>query len=126
MGPNRVGLPFIGLGKSLGLGQPIADTLKLMLKEQFVPAGVNQFYYWLAPALAMMPALITMAMIPFGSVLDFTLPIADIAIRTKGVIADINIALLLIFAITSLSVYGITLAGWASIPNLLGGIRSSA
>lgn len=128
VGPNRVGLPLIGLGKSLGLGQPLADTLKLMLKEQFVPAGVNKVYYWLAPAIAMMPALITMAMIPFGSVIEFTLPVADIAIRTKGVIADINIALLLIFAITSLSVYGITLAGWASNSKypFLGGIRSSA
>ena len=128
VGPNRVGLPIIGFGKSWGLGQPLADTLKLMLKEQFTPAGVNQFYYWLAPALAMMPALITLAIIPFGSVINFNLPIADIAIRTKGVVADINVGLLLIFAITSLSVYGITLAGWSSNSKypFLGGIRSSA
>ena len=128
VGPNRVGLPIIGFGKSWGLGQPLADTLKLMLKEQFTPAGVNHFYYWLAPALAMMPALITLAVIPFGSVINFNLPIADIAIRTKGVIADVNVGLLLVFAITSLSVYGITLAGWSSNSKypFLGGIRSSA
>ena len=59
VGPNRVG--------PAGLFQPIADVLKLLLKEDFTPAGVNTFYYWLAPCLAMMPAIITIAVVPFGS-----------------------------------------------------------
>src|SRR6476620_4226969 len=57
-GPNRVGPE--------GLFQPIADAMKLLLKEDFTPAGVNTFYYWLAPALAMIPAIITIAVVPFG------------------------------------------------------------
>src|SRR5438093_8573646 len=61
IGPNRVG--------PAGLFQPIADTLKLLLKEDFTPRNVYTFYYWLAPALAVMPAIITMAVVPFGSTL---------------------------------------------------------
>jgi len=109
-GPNRVG-PF-------GLFQPIADTLKLLLKEDFTPRPVNTFYYWLAPCLAMMPAIITIAVVPFGSTL-FGLPM---------VIADINVGILYVFAIASLGVYGIVLAGWASKSKypFLGGVRSSS
>src|SRR3954470_1971625 len=107
-GPNRVG--------PAGLLQPIADTLKLLMKEDFTPRNVNTFYYWLAPCLAMMPAIITIAVIPFGSTL-FGVPM---------VIADINIGILFVFAISSLGVYGIVLAGWASNSKypFLGGVRS--
>ena len=109
-GPNRVG-PF-------GLFQPIADTFKLLLKEDFTPRGVNTFYYWLAPALAMMPAIITIAVVPFGSTL----------LGVPMVIADINVGILYVFAIASLGVYGIVLAGWASNSKypFLGGVRSSS
>src|SRR5258708_19245876 len=109
-GPNRVG-PF-------GLFQPIADTFKLLLKEDFTPRGVNTFYYWLAPALAMMPAIITIAVVPFGSTL----------LGVPMVIADINVGILYVFAISSLGVYGIVLAGWASNSKypFLGGVRSSS
>ena len=95
-GPNRVG--------PAGLFQPIADTLKLLLKEDFSPRPVNTFYYWLAPALAMMPAIITIAVVPFGSTL----------LGVPMVIADINVGILYVFAISSLSVYGIVIAGWSS------------
>src|SRR5258707_14385054 len=74
LGPNRTGFPlslipgikndwspFLG-----GLGQPVADAVKFLLKEDFVPAHVNKFYFWIAPALSMMPALVTLAAIPFG------------------------------------------------------------
>src|SRR6266850_3267056 len=109
-GPNRVGPE--------GLFQPIADTLKLLLKEDFTPRPVNTFYYWLAPCLAMIPAIITIAVIPFGSTL-FGVPM---------VIADINVGILYVFAIASLGVYGIVLAGWASNSKypFLGGVRSSS
>src|SRR3989454_11451983 len=109
-GPNRVG--------PAGLFQPIADMFKLLLKEDFTPANVNTFYYWLAPCLAMMPAIITIAVVPFGSTL-FGVPM---------VIADINVGILFVFAISSLGVYGIVIGGWASNSKypLLGGIRSSA
>src|SRR5213080_12045 len=109
-GPNRVG--------PAGLLQPIADIFKLLLKEDFSPRHVNTFYYWLAPCLAMMPAIVTIAVVPFGSTL-FGVPM---------VIADINVGILYVFAIASLGVYGIVLAGWASNSKypFLGGVRSSS
>ena len=110
LGPNRVG--------PAGLLQPIADAAKFIFKEDFTPATVNTFYYWLAPCLAMVPAIITIAVVPFGSTL-FGVPM---------VIADINVGILYVFAISSLGVYGIVLAGWASNSKypFLGGIRSSS
>src|SRR2546430_7975373 len=109
LGPNRVG--------PAGLLQPIADAGKFLLKEQFTPAHVNKFYYWLAPGLAMVPAMITIAAVPFGSTL-FGVPM---------VIADINVGIPFVFAIASLGVYGIVLAGWASNSkySFLGGGRST-
>src|ERR1700758_4715762 len=110
LGPNRVG--------PAGLFQPIADAAKFILKEDFTPATVNTFYYWLAPCLAVMPAIITIAVVPFGSTL-FGVPM---------VIADVNVGILFVFAIASLGVYGIVIGGWASNSKypFLGGIRSSA
>ena len=110
LGPNRVG--------PAGLFQPIADMFKLLLKEDFTPRAANTFYYWLAPCLAVMPAIITIAVIPFGSTL-FGVPM---------VIADVNVGILYVFAIASLGVYGIVLAGWASNSKypFLGGVRSSS
>ena len=110
IGPNRVG-PF-------GLLQPAADGLKFILKEDFTPAYARKVYFWLAPAVAMVPALLTLAVIPFGSQLG----------SQKAVIADLNVGILFTFGIVSLSVYGIVLAGYASNSKypFLGGIRSSA
>jgi NADH-quinone oxidoreductase subunit H len=110
LGPNRVG--------PAGLFQPIADAAKFLLKEDFTPAHVNTFYYWLAPCLAMIPAITTLAVVPFGSTL-FGVPM---------VIADINVGVLFVFAIASLGVYGIVLAGWSSNSKypFLGGVRSSS
>ena len=91
---------------------------KLLLKEDFTPQATNTFYYWLAPCLAVMPAIITIAVVPFGSTL-FGVPM---------VIADVNIGIFFVFAISSLGVYGIVIGGWASNSKypFLGGIRSSA
>ena len=110
LGPNRVG--------PAGLFQPVADAMKFLLKEDFTPAHVNKFYYWLAPCLAMMPAIMTLAVVPFGSTL-FGVPM---------VIADINVGVLYVFAIASLGVYGIVIAGWSSNSKypFLGGVRSSS
>ncbi len=109
-GPNRVG-PF-------GLLQPIADSFKLLLKENVLPGHVNRIYYVLAPALVMIPALLPVAVIPFGSSLG----------GVPMVIANLNVGILWIFSVASLGVYGIVLAGWASNSKypFLGGIRSSA
>lgn len=110
VGPNRVG-PF-------GLLQPLADGVKAFLKEDFTPAHVRKVYFWLAPAITMIPAFLTVAIIPFGSTLG----------RQQMVIADLNVGILYTFGIVSLGVYGIVLAGYASNSKypFLGGIRSSA
>jgi len=126
VGPNRTGFPtslIPGFTKDFspflgGLGQPVADAVKFLLKEDFVPGHVNKLYFWLAPCLAMMPAIVTLAAIPFGS--EF--------LGVKMVVADINVGLLFMFAISSVSVYGIVLAGWSSNSKypFLGGIRSTS
>src|ERR1700677_4511128 len=138
VGPNRVGIPLDGVSifglftvpkfSLWGLGQPLADALKFMLKEEFTPAHVNKFYFWLAPAMAMVPALLTISVIPFGSNTPIYLSWFNYTMKSPGMIADANIGVLLVFAIASISVYGIVLAGWASNSKypFLGGIRSSA
>lgn len=109
-GPNRVG-PF-------GLLQPAADAVKAFLKEDFTPGHVRKAYFWLAPAIVMIPSLLTVAIIPFGSQIG----------SEKMVIADLNVGILYTFGIVSLGVYGIVLAGYAGNSKypFLGGIRSSA
>lgn len=125
IGPNRTGIPFTNIGL-FGLIQPLADGLKFVLKEQFVPANVYKFFYVIAPALTLMPALITMGLVPYGSI--ETLQIGDFYIEDPGVIANASVGILLIFAISSLGVYGIVIGGWASNSKypFLGGVRSSA
>ncbi|MDD5404436.1 MAG: NADH-quinone oxidoreductase subunit NuoH [Sulfuricella sp.] len=105
IGPNRVG--------PLGLLQPIADGLKLMMKEIIIPSGANKKLFLLAPVLCMAPALIAWAVIPFTPEL---------------VLANIDASLLFIMAITSMGVYGVVLAGWASNSKypFLGAMRSAA
>jgi NADH-quinone oxidoreductase subunit H len=125
VGPNRVTLPLIGsipflgpLLASWGIWQPLADGLKSFLKEDFTPAHVRKVYFWLAPAITMIPAFLTVAVIPFGSQIG----------GQKMVIADLNVGILYTFGIVSLGVYGIVLAGYAANSKypFLGGIRSSA
>ncbi len=105
IGPNRVG--------PKGLLQPIADGLKLLVKEIIVPTGASKFLFILAPIMAIMPAMAAWAVVPFGPEL---------------VLADIDAGLLYIMAITSMSVYGIIIAGWASNSKyaFLGALRSAA
>ncbi|HEY3857618.1 MAG TPA: NADH-quinone oxidoreductase subunit NuoH [Verrucomicrobiae bacterium] len=110
VGPNRVG--------PAGIWQPLADGVKAFLKEDFTPAHVRKAYFWLAPMISMIPALLVLAVIPFGSQLG----------AQKMVIADLDVGILYTFGIVSLGVYGIVLAGYASNSKypFLGGIRSSA
>lgn len=113
-GPNRVG--------PLGLLQAVADVLKMFLKEDVTPLYVDKLLHTVAPAILLVPALTTFAVIPFGS----TIPVAGRDV--KLVIADVNIGILYVFALTSVGVYGLVLAGWASNNkySLLGGLRSGA
>jgi NADH-quinone oxidoreductase subunit H len=134
VGPNRVGVPLTLLGFKKdwqpfgigGLAQAAADGLKFILKEDFVPAHVRTFYYWLAPCMTVVPALLTCVVLPFGS--ELNLSFLGIAEPVKMVIADLSIGPLFTFAIASLGVYGIVLAGWASNSKypFLGGVRASA
>jgi NADH-quinone oxidoreductase subunit H len=117
MGPMEVG-PY-------GILQPIADGLKLFFKEDIVPAGANKFLFSLAPILALVPALIGFAVIPFGP--NKTIELFGYQFQ-PFVISDINIGILYILAFTSIGAYGIILGGWASNSkySLLGGLRSAA
>jgi NADH-quinone oxidoreductase subunit H len=113
-GPNRLG--------PLGLVQPLADAMKFMFKEDVTPAAADRFLYLLAPALAVMPALTTMAVIPFGPTLVFggePVPL---------IIADVDAGVLLFLALSSLAVYSLVMAGYASNNkfSLMGSIRASA
>lgn len=111
IGPNRVtffGIPWLG-----GLAQPVADGLKLMVKEVIIPSGASKALFVLAPVMTLMPALAAWAVIPFSPTL---------------VLADIDAGLLYVMAITSVGVYGIIIAGWASNSKyaFLGAMRSAA
>ncbi len=114
IGPNRVG--------PAGLLQPIADVLKLMFKEDVVPANATHSIHTLAPMISIFVALTTIAVVPFGN----TINLFGRDIRLQ--IADVNIGILYILALTSLGVYGITLSGWSSNNkySLFGGLRSCA
>jgi NADH-quinone oxidoreductase subunit H len=112
-GPNRVG-PF-------GLLQPLADGIKFIFKEELIPEGANKFLFRLAPALAAIPAMMTIAVIPIG-----TIVIADQVIPFS--IAQVDLGIMYMLALGGLSVYGAILGGWASNSkySLLGGLRASA
>ena len=129
VGPNRTRLPLLGhipiLGNlltGLGIFQPAADGLKFLFKEEIVPGHVNKFYYMLAPVVALAPALTTMVVLPFGRYIDVD------GVTQPLVLADVDLGMLIILGISSLGVYGIVLAGWASNSKypFLGGIRASA
>ncbi len=119
-GPNRASIG--GVFRLGGLIHPLADVFKLVFKEEIVPAGVNVFFYHLAPIIMMTVALSTFAVIPFGDVL--LLGTREIPL----LVANLNVGILYILAISSLTVYGTVLAGWSSNNKFafLGGLRASA
>jgi NADH-quinone oxidoreductase subunit H len=114
LGPNRVG-PW-------GMLQPLADGIKVAFKEDTIPRGADRVVFMLAPVISMVMAIVAFAVIPIGQPIDVfgvTIPLA---------VADINVGILYLLGATSLGIYGIVLAGWASNNkySLLGGVRSSA
>jgi NADH-quinone oxidoreductase subunit H len=113
-GPNRVG-PF-------GLLQSLADGIKLALKEDVVPAGADRVVFWLAPAISVVTAFLTFAVIPLAGPVDL------FGVTTPLQLTDMSVAVLYVLAVTSIGVYGLVLAGWSSGSTypLLGGLRSSA
>jgi NADH-quinone oxidoreductase subunit H len=117
IGPNRIG-PF-------GLLQPVADGIKLIFKEELIPAGADKVMFVLAPVITVIPALVILAVVPWGPpVKDFYGPGVDLPLG----LADLNVGMLYILSVASIAVYGITVGGWASNNKyaMLGGLRSSA
>ncbi|MEK6545361.1 MAG: complex I subunit 1 family protein [Nitrospinota bacterium] len=119
VGANRADI----LGFTLiGLLHPLTDTIKILTKEDFIPAGANKLFHTLAPFISLTPALITFAVIPFGGQYEI------FGHRVNLVIADLDVGILFIFAFASLATYGTVLAGWSSNNNwsFLGGLRAAA
>ncbi len=142
IGPNRVGfdfgLPvlqklFRGFG-FWGLGQPLADGIKFLLKEDYQPKGADKYLFTLAPVIIVIPALIGFAVIPWGGMVNFptfTIPVLDWTIlggpvQVTG--AVINVGIVYLLAVASLGIYGVTLGGWASNNkySFLGALRASS
>lgn len=127
-GPNRTiapilaWVPGIGFLRRLGLFQLAADGGKFAFKEDAVPGHVNKFYFIAAPIIAMIPALTTVVAVPFGAYIDSAGKLVPI------VLANVDLGILVVFAVSSLGVYAVILAGWASNSKFpfLGGIRASA
>ena len=105
--------------------QPIADVVKLLFKENLRPAAADHFVFLLAPVISAAAAITAFAVVPFGAPTDFFGLLPE-PIQLK--VADVNVGILALFAVTSLGVYGVVLAGWSSNSkySLLGGLRSSA
>jgi NADH-quinone oxidoreductase subunit H len=114
VGPNRAG-PF-------GLLQPLADGIKMFTKEDVKPAGADKWLFYLAPAMAAIPAIMIFALIPFGA------PVTLFGRQVEMQVVDLNVGLLLFIGFSSIAVYGVALGGWASNSkySLLGGIRGLA
>ena len=127
-GPNRTippflaGIPGLGVLQRLGLFQLGADGLKFLFKEEPLPNHVNRLYFTLAPVIAMVPAFTTVTVVPFGAYLDAQGGVIPL------VLANVDVGILAVFAIASLGVYSLILAGWASNSKypFLGGVRASA
>ena len=128
-GPNRVTVPWFALVpflgrwlQRLGVFNLLADGGKLLFKEDPLPGHVNKFYYMIAPGIAMIPAFTTVTVVPFGAYLDETGRLVPL------MLANVDVGLLAVFAIASLGIYSMILAGWASNSKypFLGSVRASA
>lgn len=129
IGPNRVGIPGTKV-RLFGLGQPLADGIKFILKEEYTPAHVNKALYAIAPVIILTAALTTFVVIPMGSLIpQFKVGPVDSQHNVEMIAAPgIDVGLILIFALGSIAVYGVILGGWSSNNkySFLGGLRSSA
>ena len=114
LGPTRTG--------PLGLLQPLADAVKLLSKEDLIPAGADKWLFFIAPVISFVTAVSAFAVVPFGP------PIEIFGFRVNGYITDLNVGVLFVFALSSVGVYGIILGGWASNNkySLLGALRATA
>lgn len=147
LGPNRVGLgfgilPVIKDWKMFGLGQPLADGLKFVLKEDYAPRNVDKILFTVAPGIMMLVIIISVAVLPWGGIKQTTVPAGEVIAGATKVaetattttwqwhfqIANLNIGVLYIIAVLSLAVYGIVIGGWASNNkySFLGGLRATA
>lgn len=107
---------------AIGLFHSLADAIKVLVKEDFIPAGANKFFHTVAPFICLVPAIVTFTVVPFGG--SYTVFGHDVHL----VIADLDVGILFVFAVSSLAAYGVVLSGWASRSNwsLLGALRASA
>lgn len=130
LGPNRVGVPLTKI-RLFGLGQPIADGVKLLFKEQFIPSRVDRAMFVVAPISIFITAIVAFAVVPFGSAIpaeafpaswDISLPVS------LEIAPNVDVGMIYVFALGSIAVYGVVLGGWASNDkySFLGGMRSSA
>jgi NADH-quinone oxidoreductase subunit H len=129
IGPNRVGIPLTKI-RMFGLGQPVADGMKFILKEEHTPAHVDKRLFGVAPLTIFVAALATFAVVPFGSVLPSKLFGWQLSTRPIELVVapGVDVAMIYVFALSSIAVYGVILGGWASNNkySFLGGLRSSA
>jgi NADH-quinone oxidoreductase subunit H len=126
LGPNRVGIPLTNL-RLFGLGQPVADGMKFLFKEEFTPLHVDKALFFLAPIAAFCAALAVYAVIPFGSVLPIYAGAQGERVRLV-LAPGIDVGMIYVFAVSSIAVYGVLLGAWASNNkySFLGGLRSGA
>jgi NADH-quinone oxidoreductase subunit H len=127
-GPNRVGIPLTRI-RLFGLGQPLADGVKFIFKEEFTPGHVDKLLYFAAPITIFIAALAAFAVIPFGSVLPADLGVQGATDPIRLVVAPgLDVGLVYVFAVGSIAVYGVLLGGWASNNkySLFGGLRAAA
>jgi len=129
VGPNRVGIPLTKI-RMFGLGQPLADGVKFIMKEEYTPAHVDKRLFVLAPIVILVAALATFAVIPFGSMIPGTIFGYQLSETPIDLIVapGANVGMIYVFALSSIAVYGVILGGWASNNkySFLGGLRSSA
>lgn len=130
IGPNRVGIPLTKI-KLWGLGQPLADGVKFIFKENYVPAHVDQKLFTVAPVIILVAALAIFAVIPFGSMVPpkvFGYTLSQEKAIDLVVAPGVDVGMIYVFALSSIAVYGVILGGWASNNkySFLGGLRSSA
>ena len=127
VGPNRVGIPLTRI-RLFGLGQPLADGLKFIFKEEYTPGHVDRRLFVIAPIVILTAALATFAVIPFGSVLPPQIGPEAIRPIRLVVAPGIDVGMVYVFALSSIAVYGVILGGWSSNNkySFLGGLRSSA